>query len=120
ISLALSDGSLVEQEHFDNSIEEFIENPDNEHPSWDTNFGGQEGELFTVGTKHVGNPGVLKTGFLFTIPKENLRPDGDGFKGSKAILKLWDSDQIIEEDKFRELWEGVLHHLNLLQFLSSV
>ncbi|MDZ7690887.1 MAG: hypothetical protein U5K69_07080 [Balneolaceae bacterium] len=38
----------------------------------------------------------------------------------KLILKLWDSDQIIEEDKFRKLWEGVLHHLNLMQFLSSV
>ena len=120
ISLALSDGSLIEQENFDESIEEFIENSDSEHAIWDSNFGGKEGELFTVGTKHAGNPGILKTGLIFTISKENLRPNSDGFKGSRAILKIWDSDQIVQEDKFRKLWEGVLHHLNLLQFLSSV
>jgi DEAD/DEAH box helicase domain-containing protein len=120
ISLALSNGGLVDQEHFDESIEELIENIDHEHPSWNKDFGGKEGELFTVGTKYLGNPGILKTGLLFTISKENLRPDGDGFKDSKSILKLWDSNQVIEEDKFRKFWEGILHHLNLLQFLSSV
>jgi len=119
LTLSLGNGCLIDQEEFDSSIEQLIGDSEKEHPGWEAQFGGREGDLFTLGTKYSGNPGILKTGFTFCIPKENMQPDSGGFNGSKGILKLWDAGQVIDEENFGKLWEGILHHMNLLQFLSS-
>ena len=115
-----SNGNLILQKKFDESIDNILENGDSLHPLWSEGFSSNEGEVFTNGSLYQRSQDILKAGFIFSISKDNLRPDTEGFKESNCIIKLWDSDNFITEKSFQDIWEGILHHMNILQMMSVV